>query len=34
VMGIGLRLLEVRAVRVANLLPALIVAPVIVALWP
>jgi uncharacterized protein len=34
VMGIGLRLLEVRAVRVANLLPALIIAPLVVALWP
>jgi uncharacterized membrane protein YqgA involved in biofilm formation len=34
VMGIGLRLLEVRAVRVANLLPSLIIAPLVVALWP
>jgi uncharacterized protein len=34
VVGIGLRLLEVRAVRVANLLPALILAPLAVALWP
>jgi uncharacterized membrane protein YqgA involved in biofilm formation len=34
VVGIGLRLLEVRAVRVANLLPALLVAPLVVALWP
>lgn len=34
VVGIGLRLLEVRAVRVANLLPALVVAPLAVALWP
>jgi len=34
VMGIGLRLLEIRAVRVANLLPSLIIAPLAVALWP
>ena len=34
VAGIGLRLLEVRAVRVANLLPALVAAPLAVALWP
>lgn len=34
VIGIGLRLLEIRAVRVANLLPALVVAPLVVALWP
>jgi uncharacterized membrane protein YqgA involved in biofilm formation len=34
VVGIGLRLLELRAVRVANLLPALIIAPLVVALWP
>lgn len=34
VAGIGLRLLEVRAVRVANLLPALLLAPLVVALWP
>jgi uncharacterized membrane protein YqgA involved in biofilm formation len=33
VIGIGLRLLDVRSVRVANLLPALVIAPVIVALW-
>ena len=32
VIGIGLRLLEVRMVRVANLLPALLIAPVLVAL--
>jgi uncharacterized protein len=32
VIGIGLRLLEVRMVRVANLLPALVIAPVLVAL--
>jgi uncharacterized protein len=34
VLGIGLRLLEIRAIRVANLLPALLVAPLTVALWP
>lgn len=34
VLGIGLRLLEIRAVRVANLLPALVLAPLAVALWP
>jgi uncharacterized membrane protein YqgA involved in biofilm formation len=34
VMGIGLRLLEIRAVRVANLLPSLIIAPMVVVLWP
>lgn len=34
VMGIGLRLLEIRPVRVANLLPALLIAPLVVALWP
>lgn len=34
VMGIGLRLLEIRPVRVANLLPALVLAPLAVALWP
>jgi uncharacterized membrane protein YqgA involved in biofilm formation len=34
VVGIGLRLLEIRAVRVANLLPALVVAPLVVALCP
>lgn len=34
IIGIGLRLLEVRQVRVANLLPGLLVAPVAVALWP
>jgi uncharacterized protein len=34
VVGIGLRLLEIRAVRVANLLPALVIAPLAVALWP
>lgn len=34
VLGIGLRLLEITAVRVANLLPALVIAPAIVAVWP
>jgi len=34
VIGIGLRLLELRPVRVANLLPALVIAPTVVALWP
>ncbi|MBW3658076.1 MAG: DUF554 domain-containing protein [Actinobacteria bacterium] len=33
VIGIGLRLLEVRQVRVANLLPGLLLAPAVVALW-
>jgi len=34
VIGIGLRLLDLRAVRVANLLPALVLAPLVVAIWP
>jgi uncharacterized protein len=34
VVGIGLRLLEVREIRVANLLPALVLAPLAVAVWP
>jgi uncharacterized membrane protein YqgA involved in biofilm formation len=34
IVGIGLRLLEIREVRVASLLPAILVAPVVVALWP
>lgn len=34
VIGIGLRLLEVREIRVANLLPALVLAPLTIALWP
>ena len=34
VVGIGLRLLELRQVRVANLLPAIVIAPLVVALWP
>lgn len=33
VIGIGLRLLEVRQIRVANLLPGLLIAPLVVALW-
>lgn len=34
VLAIGLRLLEIRQVRVANLLPALLLAPLAVAVWP
>lgn len=34
VLAIGLRLLEIREVRVANLLPALVLAPATVAVWP
>ncbi|MFP4149488.1 MAG: DUF554 domain-containing protein [Nitriliruptoraceae bacterium] len=34
VMAIGIRLLELRRVRVANLLPALLLAPLLVAVWP
>lgn len=34
VLAIALRLLQVREVRVANLLPALLLAPAAVALWP
>jgi uncharacterized protein len=34
VVGLALRLLEVREVRVANLLPALLLAPAAVAAWP
>lgn len=34
VIGIALRLLEVREIRVANLLPAIVLAPLAVALWP
>lgn len=34
ILGIGLRLLDLRQVRVANLLPAIVIAPLIVALWP
>ena len=34
VVGIALRLLDVAHLRVANLLPALLIAPTLVALWP
>lgn len=34
VIGVGLRLTDLLAVRVANLLPALVLAPLAVALWP
>lgn len=34
ILGIGLRLLDLRQVRVANLLPAVVLAPLAVALWP
>jgi len=34
VLAIALRLLRVREIRVANLLPALVLAPLAVALWP
>lgn len=34
ILGIGLRLLDLRQVRVANLLPAIVIAPVVVAVWP
>jgi uncharacterized membrane protein YqgA involved in biofilm formation len=34
VLGIGLRLLELKAIRLANLLPGLLIAPLVVALWP
>ena len=33
ILGIGLRLLELREIRVANLLPALVLAPVAVAIY-
>ena len=33
IIGIGLRLLELRDVRVANLLPAIVIAPVVVAVF-
>jgi hypothetical protein len=33
IVGIGLQLLEIRRIRVANLLPALVIAPVAVALF-
>ncbi len=34
VMAIGVRLLEVRPIRVANLLPSLVLAPLVIGLWP
>lgn len=34
VLAIGIRLLELRPLRVANLLPALVLAPLVVAVWP
>ena len=33
ILGIGLLLLEIKRVRVANFLPALVIAPLLVALW-
>jgi hypothetical protein len=33
ILGIGLTLLEIKRVKVANFLPALAVAPILVALW-
>jgi uncharacterized membrane protein YqgA involved in biofilm formation len=33
ILGIGLLLLEIKRVRVANFLPALAIAPLLVALW-
>jgi uncharacterized membrane protein YqgA involved in biofilm formation len=34
ILGIGIRLLDIRQIRVANALPALAIAPLVVALWP
>jgi uncharacterized protein len=34
VMAIGIRLLELRPIRVANLLPSLVLAPIVIGLWP
>lgn len=34
VMAIGIRLLELRPIRVANLLPSLVLAPLVIGLWP
>jgi len=34
ILGIALRLLEVREIRVANLLPAIVLAPLAIGLWP
>ena len=33
ILGIGLLLLEIKRVRVANFLPALAIAPLLVVLW-
>ena len=33
ILGIGLLLLEIKRVRVANFLPALAIVPLLVALW-
>jgi len=33
ILGIGLLLLEIKRVRVANFLPALAIAPLLAALW-
>jgi uncharacterized protein len=34
VLGIGLRLLDLRAIRLANLVPGLLLAPIVVGVWP
>ena len=34
VMAIGVRLLDLRPIRVANLLPSLVLAPLVIGLWP
>ncbi len=34
VLGIGLRLLDLKAIRLANLVPGLLIAPLVVGLWP
>jgi uncharacterized protein len=34
IFAIGLRLLELREIRIANLLPALLLAPLVVGVWP
>jgi len=34
ILGIALRLLELREIRVANLLPAIVLAPLAIGLWP
>ncbi len=34
VMAIGIRLLDLRPIRVANLLPSLVLAPLVIGLWP